>query len=720
MGDTLRIQPYGGPWQTIGRNILQGTEVEGLVATFDDGGPSTLSCTLPGVDARMPALEVAAFTPIELVGDSGNDPAWGGYLIDTPAGPGGLALSALGWQNALDNGTHPLFYVYEGLDGFVDWRSIRSITAPGFSNNGIAAGEIIQGGDKLRLMWPNGTVVANQSFVAATLDLGPGNTASKMAVTAAFSNNVTWKFYVFGHETPDWRDGYDRENVVNGFQINNASVSPAGTPYQFYRASTPHRYWTVAMYADSSTTAGADVWTDILHFQLFADGAYGEAIADATTNIPRSRSILTASMLMQTELGQTPQLSRDYSRITPTSFYIRSLGGPGEEATQRDVLDRANSYHRYRRGVDASRRGFFLPQPATPTLKVNTADDGVDYNDTSTSSGRDIYNKVIVTGNAGSGTPLRTVKHTEPAVGQSTQADVPQHANPSATVNTTGWTHTILAGTGTAALVRDTLNTRSSPGSFQSQQTGAGGFRARIVGAVTGALPVGARLRLSLWLASTYGWNPSYGSKYAYAILTVRSTPSGTVWVSDKVYDDGVGLFNAGGYTKRFLDFFTTEAIAADTGYEIQIDWFNTYIGDLYFDDVVMERVVVTQPDRRGFPRSRTLVVQAPTDPATMELLADLSLASSARPPFKGSLVVTGNVIYDEINGRHLTPLEAAARTGELIDLTDVLDPITGQTGRIAQIATGTYNNGQATLALDEDRSRYEALMARMAVVQGR
>jgi hypothetical protein len=714
MTDTVRIQPYEAPWNTLGAGIYRGLEPAGLQATFNRNGPDALTFDLDGLDQRLPALELAEFTPVDLLGDDGQTPAWGGFIIDTPGRKAGLGVSALGWQYHLDDDPNPLLYVYEGLDRFVDWRTVDAPVSAGFNQNGMGAGEANLGGDKIRLGWPNATPVTAGSFVGVVLDLGPdGPGASCFALTGASSANATWPIYCIAHDNPDWRDGVGRQDAF--FQnINTAQFSPAGTQFQLI-GTTPlgHRYVTLMLYAATGSTLAADVWFEVQQFQCSALAAYMDPAAGSTgVNVPKSRSVLVASTVFKDQLGECALLSRDYSRIATTVYPIRSLGGPVEEDTPRNVLARADSYHRYRWGIDAQRRGYFQPQPAVPALVVNTADDGVEFVDTSVNSGRDVYNKAVIVGRSGSGRALRRVRLSAAGPGRATSASVPQPANPSATVNLTGWTFVLDSG-GATTLVRTTTagEFTSTPAGFKMDNTSLSPWQGYSWCEVLTPLPAG-RLRLRLQLASTYGAT-DYGNglNTRWHRILVSSLPSNRVYSTGKITDAG-GIANSKPFVERVLDFFHPPD-TGDTSYRIFVQS-HFDLGDAYFDDVILERVVATTPDKRGFPRTIRLDVAAATDEIAMDLLGDLKLDLSSRPPFKGSLTVTGAVVEDRLSGRRLTPLEVASRAGELVELADVLDPITGQTGRIAAIATGTYARGVATLALDQDRASFEALQARM------
>jgi hypothetical protein len=126
--------------------------------------------------------------------------------------------------------------------------------------------------------------------------------------------------------------------------------------------------------------------------------------------------------------------------------------------------------------------------------------------------------------------------------------------------------------------------------------------------------------------------------------------------------------------------------------------------------------------DRRGRVRSKVLTVTAPTDTATMTAIGDVWLARYARTPLKGSLTITGpEALRDLANGGWVRPGYAGPRTGEIVLLSNLVDPDTGSHGRPAIMAGASYNPAAdtASIAIDNTREDLEGLLARMGVVAG-
>jgi hypothetical protein len=125
--------------------------------------------------------------------------------------------------------------------------------------------------------------------------------------------------------------------------------------------------------------------------------------------------------------------------------------------------------------------------------------------------------------------------------------------------------------------------------------------------------------------------------------------------------------------------------------------------------------------DRRGRMRGKVLPVSARLTTAAANQIGDIFLSNHLSTPFKGTLQVKRGGIRLTRGGRTVHPAELLAATGEKINFAHRIDPDTGAHGRLGDIASVSYNDttGEATVNIDNQRSRFEALLERLAVVTG-
>jgi hypothetical protein len=528
LSETVRIQPVESTWDAIGGRVLPGVQPADLQLVWDEHGPLTCGFTLPGVSPKRALRELEAYTPLDVLGDS-DDPVWTGRIVETPGGRDGVTVSAEGGQAYLDDHAQPIFYMHENLN---DWQDVRSFPTANLAS-WRTAGQIASGQQGATVLmkaannlWKGSAT--QRDPMGIYLDMGPGVLAVRVSVDfervdAAMDVdcNIAWS-----NTSPD---ALPAGQVTRFTNLNPATGLPASGSANL--SITGSRYVTIYLASGSAADATYPTLDAMLKIKSVR-------VATVDAYFSGAASVLTASTVFADAVARVPKLT--LGDVAATSFLIRGMGGPGDEGTPRDRIERANGYHGYRWWIDARLRANLQPQPASPRLVVNTEDEGVDYEDTSLNSGRDLYSDVIVNGRTGGGTPVRR-----------------------------------------------------------------------------------------------------------------QRTLSSSV------------------------------------------------------------------PARRGITRSQTLNAQAPILDADGDLLGDTFLLAHARPPMKGSLTITGNSVTDLLTGRKLSPLEVASRAGELIRMLDLPDPLTGDIGRDVRIITGTWGKGQASITLDEDRSRWEALMARMAAVQG-
>lgn len=128
-----------------------------------------------------------------------------------------------------------------------------------------------------------------------------------------------------------------------------------------------------------------------------------------------------------------------------------------------------------------------------------------------------------------------------------------------------------------------------------------------------------------------------------------------------------------------------------------------------------------TIPTRQGYIHTLEMPVQAGLTTAVGERLGDLQLANRATAPFKGEVVISPGGVRPALGGAIVNPIDLGADTGCLIRFTDRLDPDTGGRGRDGKMVSVAYDddNGTATVSIDNDSRRAEALIARYTAVAG-
>jgi hypothetical protein len=120
-----------------------------------------------------------------------------------------------------------------------------------------------------------------------------------------------------------------------------------------------------------------------------------------------------------------------------------------------------------------------------------------------------------------------------------------------------------------------------------------------------------------------------------------------------------------------------------------------------------------------GLTRTKILLVEAALTTATANQIGDTFLAAHSSTPFKGSLTIKGPRAIRQADGGVTHPAVLLRGTGEVLRLTHVIDPTTGNVGRDGIIATVTYTHDQreAKVELDNSRRNFEAFLARLGVV---
>lgn len=123
--------------------------------------------------------------------------------------------------------------------------------------------------------------------------------------------------------------------------------------------------------------------------------------------------------------------------------------------------------------------------------------------------------------------------------------------------------------------------------------------------------------------------------------------------------------------------------------------------------------------NRQGFTRTATLNVRSALTTTAAQQIGDLWLSERSSPPFKGSVVIRGQGGCRRLGGGAIHPSELLLHVGQRLRVNHLIDPNTGGWGRDGLIRSVSYahDTETATVELDNERGRFEALLERLAVV---
>lgn len=678
---TVRLGTLDGQWETCGVDRVANVIPESLDLSSDEWGSKTCTFDLKR-DPGQVWPDISAFSPVRIEID-GQD-VWSGRVAETPARGQVMSVACEGWQHHLDDDMLDQFWVHNHL---ADWKDTRGFLEENLTQF-TTAGSVQAENGAITIGWPNATVLPAGASVGVKLDLGPNRQAETIGlevkgVTGA-ANSAGWLF-VIGSNTGNYWPGSNNTGI-GGDKL----LSVIGTNSNVYQGSfsLPCRYITIAIAINTGVTLNGDVMLQIKNVVV---GGKTGVVQSASTN-----SLLKASTVIGDALDKgTSLLSPDRSAITATSFNIPELA-PTDPQTPRELIQTANGWHNWNRKVDAGKRMVFAAQPSRPKY---VAGPGVMPEEQSQNSGRDIYNRVLVTGTDPAGQQVKAWRMAAPGLAPVFSNYLcPQPVNGTFGTDVSNWS---LWPANTGTFVRTT-----TAGEFDSSPAGMKISHASnypiVIGLLDGGLQGGRTYRLRCWLkAPTGGGSPLY----RVTLTDGKTLGSGEI----------VGN--------------TTGTFAADI--TVPYDWPTAYV---YFtvyngtppvsgciDSITLERQVGSLPDRRRFTRTKQLQVGAtlPSDGVAAAAIGDLWLQTHASTPFRGTVTFTGqDSLRDRLTGQPVPLQQLLADTGQLIHFPDRGNPDTGAVGRDGRITAVQYNpaTDTATVTLDNNRADFDALMSRLAV----
>lgn len=689
----LRAQVLDGTWEDIGIARETGVIPESIAPVYNEQGPDTLGFTLRR-DPEKGWPDLRAFTPLEYL-PAGDQVTWGGFILDAPGSSREdpqLTVQAQGWQHHLDDDTFNKLFVARDLSAWQDARTRPEV------NLGLTPANlrVEAGSGAIHMGWPKGIPYTAQTHAIALIDLGPDATARAIGYdyeSTALTGNAAFEWFIRGSNDLLFNSA---ANDVGFFNFGGAPAAQSGL---FFNFPSPARYislWLKVLVTGNPT--GDDHMIRITGLRLFGEPTYHAL----------GQSALKASAVVKHARGFAPLLDPTDELISEPTFSIPAFGDPKASTTPREAMTRANDYMGWLLKVDQRRRVVYRARSDRAGLETSTARDGVAFQDTSVNSGRETYNKVVVRGTSGSGEPLSIVRYAAnlPGAAQDT-VNVGQPPNPSADVDATGWTRTSAQG----ALTRTTAAGEffSGPGGFKMANTTSTDEVVFETPSVVTTLKKGGQYRLDA--------NVKIDPFVKVLTVTIILAPSGRTFTID--VSRGAAIVEWRQETIQWAQ--ETD----DTSYKIRLNGLTKPGGGGsgptgpigFFDDFKVGRTVLTEPDKRGFLRTKELQVAVPTDLVAMAALGDAYLQRLATIGMSGSLTVAAeDGVKTTVGGRPVPPDELGLYTGELLQISNLIDPMTGALGRAGIINQVSVADGVATVALSSSRGNFEALMARMAV----
>ena len=401
--------------------------------------------------------------------------------------------------------------------------------------------------------------------------------------------------------------------------------------------------------------------------------------------------------------------------------------------TPREMIDTVNAYHGWITRVNENKQLTFKPRPTTPIAQLDKSS-GYDFTDQASSSGADVYSRIIVDGQDYQGGALRVVRTAAQlasaiqisAAGASTitaaqQAGIKIIDRPSGIA-----LNPINGGIKTTTTVQSTL--------FSANAIFRAGVTYVLTGTFTYSGATGATYPQGLQI--TFGRDgycvPSGRSLSTNTALTVagNGTNSPTVYGNANGSDVGPFAFQIlwtpetdQDWTSGSVFTFSTtngnSGVGGDTTPSIRIGKNDT--SNATAADPSIQIRSSTLAEMRGIRRSYQLQVPGVQTTATLAAIGDAWLFDHFRAQFRGTVQITGpNAARTFTTGDPIHPSALLLQTGELLQLTDRIDPDTGQVGRDARIAAVQYDHDSetASVELDNRRDNLQTFLSRLQIGQ--
>ena len=720
----ISIQDLNGAWSQIGAGSMRGITPSNVELTSDAWGPKTATFDLTR-ETFTPWPDIGAYAPVEIT--VGGVVVWSGRVTDAPTNSGSRSISVHceGWQAHLDDDQYENVYVVTDLTQFKDIRQYVDCPLTAFPVDGQ-----VEVGGMVKLGWTQNAAGTssgsgawfNGTAVGVYLEIPRDQAIKKVVVQLRNSGGTPTgpTVYVRTADSPNgvWNGPYD--NGTGDFNKNVNVISP--TYSSFYSQTFTGDHCALALFVYN---AGATYWPapsdgqgDCVFFdsvQIFTDTAYESS----------NGSVLRGDTVVNDALDKTTvKLSSDRSLIysTGTSFYVPEFA-PSGPRTARQAIEAINAFYNFRTKVDEQRR-FIYTDPdyeipvsyaAHPFATIGRWGSST-FEDASSSSGEDLYNKVIVTGTGPDGLPVRAIRLAGQQAGV-TQIPVDDItlSNPTFDSNVTNWA---VSGVSSAIVRTTTSGEYESGGAGLKWDNGAGGdvpmgaFLNANPLASAGVFEAGVTYTLSMRLKSSFATSPTF---HRMALT--------------------FGNGSSGDYTSTYTSYlsrtaFKTHSVSwcpkvdtpvASVGFSMTTYQYST-TAKVYVDSISLTRAYPTLVDKRDFTRAHTLDCNFMLTDASAERLGDIFLAAHQITPFKGSGQVVGhNGLREYLSGMPMAPERLLMHTGEYLGFDDRIHPDYGTVGRSGRLINVTYRPSEDTASFEIDNSRkdFDALLERIGVTVG-
>jgi hypothetical protein len=685
---TIRAQALDGTWQTIGGESARGVFPEGVALEADQWGSSVASFDLRR-DPRAFWPDITAFTPIEVY--VGSSLVWSGRVKETPSQVAQRVMNVQceGWQFHLDDDIYQRTYVHADLTAWKNAQSLLSSDLTRFTTVGS-----VGTGAAITIGWAKGGVISTNNCVGVTLDLATPCARRVVVDYERIGGQNDTRLFCLGHNAPDVFAGSD-----GFFSTPSLDTEPAAGSYTG-DSTDPVRYITIyIIYTGAGGTFGADITERLTGIRVFTDTSYESA----------GVSTLKASTVVRDALSRaTLLLSSDLTGITDTSFAMPSYNP--DRQTARQAWSSVDAYHDWLKKIDVDRRPIYQAKPSRPIFEVG-AWSAINDDDASANSGAEIYNRVDVGFTGPSGAPSVEERfHGQDGTGNFSATDALPFLNPSFDADTIEWSNGGL-GTLTRTTTAGEFDTTPAAGKL-TVSSGLAGHRGSALTNLVGTAARGrvyritARIRTDAHPANPFD-NPTVtigaGNPGSTQTILPASTAGAFITVS-MLWRPEADVLNP---------VIVVEAVSDSTHSSV-----------VWIDSLKCEASAASLVDRHGFTRAMSLPVQStlPDDGIAADAIGDVWLAAHRTTPFRGGVTLVGDESVREIlTGRPVGLETLLLNTTELMRFSDRTDPDTagqGRDGRMAQVSY-TPATDTAVVTIDNSRTSFEALAARLAVIQG-